>query len=296
MIDIFLSGQLLVAAILTGTTYAVVGLGLNLVYGTMRLLNVAHGDVAMLGAYMTYLGFAVLGITPLVGCLLAGLASAALGAGLYFGLLQRFVSSRRAQKRMEANSLLIFVGVAVILENIITLIFSGTPLGYQYLGTVYHFGGAAVTANRLVAFLIAAAICLAIVFFLRFSVMGLAIKALIQRKEAAIIVGVNVKRVELFAVCLGFGTIGVVGGLVSMTEQISPFMGFPYTIAAFVVIILGGLGNLAGGMLAGMLFGVLQTYGVALTSSAWASILLYGFFVAVLVLRPQGILARAGAD
>ena len=97
MIDILLSGQLLVAAILTGTTYAVVGLGLNLVYGTMRLLNVAHGDVAMLGAYMTYLGFAVLGITPLVGCLLAGLASAALGAGLYFGLLQRFVSSRRAQ-------------------------------------------------------------------------------------------------------------------------------------------------------------------------------------------------------
>jgi len=294
MIQTLLSGQLLVAAILIGTTYAAVGLGLNLVYGTMRLLNVAHGDIVMLGAYVTLLLFVNFGVSPLIGALLAGAGGAVFGAVLYYGLLQKFMQSRRAMKRTEANSLLIFVGVAVILENVVTLVFTGTPRGYAYLDTVYRFGDTAITGNRLAAFIIAAAICAGVLLFLRFSIIGLAIKALIQRKEAAIVVGVDVKRIELLAVCLGFGTAGIVGALVSMTEQISPFMGFPFTIAAFVVIILGGLGNLAGGMLAGMLFGVLQTYGVALTSPSWASILLYGFFVAALLIRPEGLLVRTG--
>ena len=296
MIDILWSGQLLVAAILTGTMYAAVGLGLNLVYGTMRLLNVAHGDVLMLGAYVTFFLFTQFGLSPLLAAIIAGIIGAALGAGLYYGLLQKFMQSRRAQKRMEANSLLIFVGVAVIMENVAALLFTGTPRGYQYYDEVYRVGNVAVTGNRLMAFAIAAAICIGVVLFLRLSLTGLAIQALIQRKEAAVIVGVNVKRLQLMSLCLGFGTVAVVGALVSMTEQISPFMGFPFTIAAFVVVILGGLGNLAGGMIAGLVFGVLQTYGVALTSSSWASILLYGFFVAALLLWPEGLLAgKAGA-
>jgi branched-chain amino acid transport system permease protein len=121
-------------------------------------------------------------------------------------------------------------------------------------------------------------------------VTGLAIKALIQRRDAAAIVGVNVERVQMLALCLGFASATVAGALVSMTEQISPFMGFPFTIAAFVVIILGGLGNIGGGIAAGLLLGVLETYGVALTSSAYRSILVYGVFVLILLLRPQGLL------
>ncbi len=291
-----LSGQLLFAAILAGTSYAAIGLGLNLVYGTMRLLNIAHGDVLMLGAYVAFVGFTQFGLSPLLAAPIAGALAAAFGATLYYGLLQKFMRDRRAEKRMEANSLLIFVGIAVILENVSTLIFTGTPRGYQYLDQVYHLGEVTVTANRLVAFAATAAICIGVLAFLKLSITGLAIKALIQRRDAAIIVGVDVNRLQLMSLCLGFGVAGILGALVSMTEQVSPFMGFPFTITAFVVVILGGLGNLAGGMLAGMAFGFLQTYGVALTSSAWASILLYGFFVAALVLRPEGLLARrAGA-
>src|ERR1700730_1323593 len=180
MIDILWSGQLLVAAILTGTMYAAVGLGLNLVYGTMRLLNVAHGDVLMLGAYVTFFLFTQFGLSPLLAAIIAGIIGAALGAGLYYGLLQKFMQSRRAQKRMEANSLLIFVGVAVIMENVAALLFTGTPRGYQYYDEVYRVGNVAVTGNRLMAFAIAAAICIGVVLFLRLSLTGLAVQALIQ--------------------------------------------------------------------------------------------------------------------
>src|SRR5690606_3214079 len=121
------------------------------------------------------------------------------------------------------------------------------PRGYQYLDSVLSVGDVSISANRLGAFIFCIAICVAALIFLRRSVIGLAIKALIQHKEAAEIVGVNVTRLEFFALCAGFATAGVVGALISMTEQTTPFMGFPFTIAAFIVIIMGGLGNLVGG-------------------------------------------------
>jgi branched-chain amino acid transport system permease protein len=127
------------------------------------------------------------------------------------------------------------------------------------------------------------------------SIAGLAVKALIQRKEAAAIVGVNVRRLEFFSLCAGFATAGIIGALVSMTDQITPFMGFPFTIAAFIVIIMGGLGNLTGGIFAGLLLGFIETYGVALTSASWSSILLYGVFLLALIARPEGILTARQA-
>jgi branched-chain amino acid transport system permease protein len=117
----------------------------------------------------------------------------------------------------------------------------------------------------------------------------LAIKAVIDNRIAATVVGVDVARIQRMALALGFAIAALAGALLGMVEQIGPFMGFPYTIAAFVVIILGGLGRLGGGIVAGLLLGFVQVYGVALTAPTFSSMLLYGTFVAVLLLRPQGL-------
>jgi branched-chain amino acid transport system permease protein len=289
-VDALLSGQLLAAALVTGALYALTALGLNLVYGTMRLLNVAHGDLVMIGAYVAFWAFSLLALSPLLSIFAAAALAALFGAALYYGLFQRLLDGGKAAQRLEANSLLLFFGVSVIVQNLAALQFSATPRGFQYLGEVYRFGNVAVTGNRIAAFAVAILLCFGFIAFLRFHVTGLAIKALIQRRDAAAIVGVNVERVQVLSLCLGFATAAVAGSLVSMTEQISPFMGFPFTIAAFVVIILGGLGNVIGGVAAGFLLGALETYGVALTSSAYRSILIYGVFVLILLLRPQGLL------
>lgn len=290
MVDTLLSGQLLAAALVTGALYALTALGLNLVYGTMRLLNVAHGDLVMIGAYVAFWAFSLLSLSPLLGLFAAAGLAALFGLALYHGLFRRLLEGGKAAQRLEANSLLLFFGVSVIVQNLAALQFTGTPRGYQYLDAVYRWGNVAVTGNRIAAFAVAVLICAGVLAFLRFHVTGLAIKALIQRRDAAAIVGVNVERVQVLALCLGFASAAIAGSLVSMTEQISPFMGFPFTIAAFVVIILGGLGNIGGGIAAGLLLGVLETYGVALTSSAYRSILVYGVFVLILLLRPQGLL------
>ena len=290
-----LSGQLLFAALSTGALYALIGLGLNLVYGTMRLLNVAHGDIVMIGAYIAFWGFTLLGLSPVLGIFLAALAGALLGWIVYQLLFRRMLASPALLRRLEGNSLLIFFGISVILQNLSALAFSASQRGYRYLDEVHHLGDVAMTGNRLLALGVALIICLAAYLLLRFHIFGLAIKALIERREAALIVGVNLDRVQVVSLCLAFAIAAVAGVLVSTTEQISPFMGFPFTISAFIVIILGGLGNISAGLVAGFLLGAVQIYGVALTSASFQSVLVYGVFVAVLLLRPQGLLGRGKA-
>lgn len=288
--QLLFSGQLLVAALVTGAVYVLIALGLNLVYGTLRLLNIAHGEMVMIGAYTAYWLFTLAGISPLLSVFAAAALAAGFAAVIYFGMVRRLFASPRLLKRLEANSLLLFFALSIVLQNVAAALFQSTPRAYQYFDRVLHFGSISVTENNLVILAAAIILSLAITLFLRFNTYGLAIKALIQHREAAAVVGIDVDRVQLLSFCIGFALASFAGALLSMTDQISPFMGFPYTIAAFVVVILGGLGNLVGGMAAALVLGVIETYGVALTSPSLRSVLIYGIFILVLMVRPQGLL------
>ena len=293
--DVLLSSQLLLAALVTGFTYALVALGLNLIYGTMRLLNVAHGELVMLGAYLAFWLFALAGVSPLVSLALVLLPGAALGWLAYAGIFRSAILSTAVVERLEANSLLLFFGLSIVLQNVVSLAFGADQRGYRYLDAVVEFAGLAITANRLLAFGVSLAVCLALIVFLNRSIFGLAIRALIQSREATALVGIDVDRVQMISFAAGFALAALAGALVSTMQQISPFMGFPFTIAAFVVIILGGLGNMTGSVVGGLILGFLETYGVALTAPTYQSILIYGVFIAALLWRPQGIMGARRA-
>ncbi len=288
--EILLSGQLLVSALVLGGIYALVALGLNLIYGTMRLLNVAHGEIVMIGAYVAYWAFVLLGIGPLISLFGAMAITGALGALFYRLLVRRLLSGSRLAQRIEANSLLIFFGVSIVLQNTVSLAFSANERAYSYLDEIVRLGGISIATDRLLILAIALCVSLAAILFFRLSMTGLAMRALIEQRDAAALVGIERDRLNLLVFTLGFAIAGLAGCLISMTEQVSPFIGFPFTIAAFVVIILGGLGNVFGGMLGAMLLALVEVYGVALTSSSYRSILVYGVFIAVMLWRPQGLL------
>lgn len=291
--EILLSGQLLFAALVIGSVYALISLGLNLVYGTMRLLNIAHGDFVMVGGYAAFWFFTISGLSPLLALPLIASLSAGLGLLLYKILFRGQLVGDVPAAQIEARSLLLFFGVSIIVQNTVAWFFTSSPRAYRHLDQVIHLGDVSMTGNRIATLLVAAICVLGVTLFLRYSLFGLSIKALIQHRDAARVVGINVDSVQRVSIALGFGLAGIAGTLVSMTEQISPFMGFPFTIAAFVVIIMGGLGNAVGGILAGFLLAFVEIYAVALTSANMRSILLYGVFVLVLVLRPQGLLGKA---
>ena len=290
-----LSGQLLFSALVAGSLYALVALGLNLVYGTMRLLNVAHGDLVMIGAYLAFWLLSAFGWSPLWAAPVVAVVCALMGLVLYELLFRSLLAARSSIVRIEANSLLLFFGISVIIQNTMALSVTATPVGYQYLDGIYHLGNVAMTGNRIATLIISLLICAAVGLFLRFNVFGLALRAVIEWTDAARIVGVDIELVHRVSFGAGFATASIAGVLISMMEQFSPFIGFPFTVSAFIVVILGGLGNIYGGFAAAFVLGALESYGVALTSANLRSVLLYGTFVAALILFPQGLLARRAA-
>jgi branched-chain amino acid transport system permease protein len=295
LLDTLLSSQLLIAALVLAAIYSLIALGLNLIYGTMRLLNVAHGEVMMLGGYVSYWAFVQFGIGPLVSMFGAMLLAGALGALSYLTIFKALVRNRELAARLESNSLLIFFGFSIIIQNLLSIVFSADQRSYPYLDSIVPLGEARVELNRLVVLGIGAAATAACVIFFRFSRMGLAVRALIQQRDAAALIGIDAEKINLLVFSLGFAIAGLAGSLIGMTSAISPFSGFPYTISAFIVIILGGLGNLAGGLLGAAVLALVEIYGVALTASAYRSILVYGVFIAILLVRPQGLLGRRAA-
>jgi len=291
MLDILFSPELLIATLALTAIYALIALGLNLIYGAMRLLNVAHGEIMMLGAYLTFGLFSFLQVSPLLAAPVAMLVAAALG-GVLYELLIRRLSQHALAQRIEANSLLVFFGLSVILQNLGALLFSANARSLSYMETLVQVGSVSVALNRLVIIVVSAAATLAVMLFLRRGMTGLAIRALIQQRDAASLVGVQADKVNRVIFCLGFALAALAGSLISMVESITPFAGFPFTIAAFFVIILGGLGSIGGSLAGALLLACVEVYGSALTSLAWRSILLYGVFLLVLFVRPQGLLGR----
>jgi branched-chain amino acid transport system permease protein len=291
--SVLLSGQLLAAALVLAALYALVAMGLNLVYGTMRLLNIAHGELVMLGGYITYWSFTRLGMSPLLSMVVAPLLGACLGALIYVVLFRRLLRSPKLAARVEANSLLIFFGVSVIFQNVMALLFTSTQRGYVYLDQVIQIGSVAMTANRLILFGVATSACLLCLAFFRYTRAGSAVRAVIQQRDAAALVGIDIDRLNILVFALGFALAALAGVLVSMVQEITPFIGFPFTISAFVIITLGGLGNLFGSLLGALLLAAVEVYGTAIISSSFRSILVYGVFIAVLLVKPEGLLGRA---
>lgn len=287
-----LSPELLLAALMLASTYALVAMGLNLIYGAMRLLNVAHGEVMMLGGYVAYWGFTALGVSPLLGLFGAMALAALLGAACYQLFFRSQTRNSAVAARLQANSLLIFFGLSIILQNVVSMAFTADARSYGYMDELVQVGSVSVAVNRLVILGISVGATVAVMAFFRFSIYGLAIRALIQQRDAASLVGINAERVNLAVFCLGFALAGLAGSLISMTESVTPFSGFPYTIAAFVVVILGGLGSLGGTLVGGLLLALVEVYGMALTSAAYRSILVYGLFILILFVRPQGLFGR----
>jgi branched-chain amino acid transport system permease protein len=295
MIDVVFSAQLALAAIAAGAIYALVATGLNLVYGTLRLLNIAHGDFVMIGAYLAFWVFTLFDFGPALSLPLSVITGILLGLATYKGLVSVLMQGRAHEERLESNSLLAFFGISIVLQNGAALLFTNNIRAYRYFDQVITLGPMSMTGNRLLTLVISTFLALATAGYLRFTLFGLATRAVIQNRDASSIVVIYLPRIYLVSLCFGFSLACASGVLVSMMEPISPIMGFGYSISAFVVIMLGGLGNLFGGITAAFVLGVIETYGLAFVGSNYRSLLVYGIFILVMILRPEGLFGKSQA-
>lgn len=283
--------DILVGGLIIGGIYALVALGLNLQYGLMRVLNVGHGEFLMLGAYLTYALYTAWGVNPLLTLFVTGPLGFAAGLALHWLLYRRVLAGGEVEA-LESRSLLLSFGLLFVLQNAALLIWSADLKGYSYLATPFRFLGVIFPANRVVAAAVALAVSVGFYLFLRRSLLGKAIRALMQEPEGARLVGISVTRLHALCFGVGLGMSAITGSLISMFFELTPFMGLPYTVTALVVIILGGLGNMMGSLLGGLILGLVETLGVYLASSDIRPLVSYGVLSLILILKPAGLFER----
>jgi branched-chain amino acid transport system permease protein len=284
--------QTLVFGVFIGGIYGVAAMGLALVFGVMKMLNIAHGELLMLGGYVTFWAFSKLGMDPFVSLLITIPALFLVGL-----LLDRVVYRHLIRLEGEAkikNSLLVSFGLTLVIQNLAQWGFTADERAVQvaYTGTGLHLAGITLPLTRLGSFGIAILVVLLVHFFLHRSYFGKAILATAEDWEAAELAGINIHRVYMLTFALGASLAAIAGTFVTITYGISPSIGIIWTLKALIVVVLAGTGSILGTFPAGILLGVVEAISGALIGSTYREVVGLVIFILVLVLRPDGLFAR----
>jgi len=284
--------DLTASGLITGGIYAVVAVGLNLQYGLMRIMNIAHGEFLMVGAYLTWWAHTALGVNPLAFLPVVMVLLFLAGVVVYRVCFLKITRSAPSVEVVEARSLLIGFGLMYLVQNVAYLVWGADLRGYSFLTDPVEIGETRFTANRLVVFAFALGASLALLAVLRFTLIGKAVRAMMQSPVGAQLVGINTATLHPVVFGAGLALAGVAGALLSMVYEISPSMGEPYTVTALIVITLEGLGSAAGCLAGGLLLGLVEAFGMHFTNPSLKMLLSYGVFIAVLLARPKGLFSK----
>ncbi|HVT59033.1 MAG TPA: branched-chain amino acid ABC transporter permease [Thermoanaerobaculia bacterium] len=276
---------------LTGALYALIGMGLALIFGVMRIVNFAHGAFLMVGMYVSYVLFDHFGIDPYLGFIAAGLF-----LFLFGQLIYRFLI-RPVRDRSDFMQILMTTGIALILTDGAQLIFGADyhQVNIPLVNRTLRFGAFAATAASMLSFVIAAVLIAGLYLFVTRSLTGRALRAIAQNTEVASLVGIDVTRIQGLSFCLGIALAGIAGGLLLPALYLFPSVGDDYTLKAFVMVVLGGMGSIEGAALGGLLLGVSESLTSLYVGNQWALAVDFAVFLMVLSLKPSGILGRQRA-
>jgi branched-chain amino acid transport system permease protein len=277
--------------IMTGGLYGLLGLGLNLIFGVMRVINVSHGEMLTLGAYSAI----VLGLTPVKSPWFAvAVAVVVVTAGGFLVarlLLQPITVEGRVH---EQRGLVLTLGLSFVVANLILAIFGPEfqKVPGQLAEGAYLIGDLVLEKQRIVILAASIVIAALLMLFLKYTLVGRAIRAVGENPEAAQACGISVRRIHLLTFALGSALAGVSGALITPATYAMPAMGFNYTLYAFTVVIIGGLGSMWGALLAGFLLGIAESVSVLWLPSGYNAIVGPMLMLAMLIVRPQGLLGR----
>lgn len=283
--------NVLVVGLLLGGIYGLVSIGLNLIFGVIRVVNFAQGELVMLGMYGTYLAYWMLGMDPYLSLLLVVPASFAFGM-----LVQRLI----LQPLQNEPNMQVFAtfGLLLLLQNVALALTRGTGYSVQteLASVVIDVLGLKISLVRLIALFAVTAVAVGLSWFLRSTLPGKAIRAVTQDRRAARLMGINVERTFVLTFGLGAALAGAAGTLLSPIYTISPQIGGNFAIAAFAVVVLGGLGSVWGAYLGGFLIGLTEAIAGYYIDPALKQAVWFAIFIAMLVIRPQGLFGIAGAE
>lgn len=285
-------GNTLVSGIVLGGMYALVAIGLTLQYGVARIMNLAYGEFVVAAAFAALWLFTAAGVNPLLGLLLVMPAAFMVNLLVYRIFLLPLVRRARSPGALETDSILATFGLLFVVQGVMLAAFGGAYQNYSYLSVPVSLFGATITANRLVALLFAAVIGTALWLWLARTRAGTAVRAVAVNPISAQLVAIDVQRVAALAFAMGGAMVAAGGVLVSMFLTFNAAMGVVFTMKALVVVIMGGVGNLMGCLVAGLLLGLVETAVATWVDPGLTLAATYALFLSVLIARPAGLFGR----
>ncbi len=282
--------QILVNGILKGGLYALMAIGMSLIWGVMDIINIAHGSFIMLGAFTTYWLFSLLGMDPFVSLIFSMAILFVLGYGVQKYLINYVIRAG------AFITLILAFGIDIFIKNLALVSWTADVRMVQvaYGAANFSLGNwVTIPTIRLIAFLLVIAISIFFYYILNKTNLGRSIRATSQDLDAARLVGVNVARTYAITFGLGVGAAGAAGTLWSILFPISPMMGGELTLKSFVVVIIGGLGSMLGPIIGGLALGIAEAFGTDWFGSTYGNLISFSILVLVLIIKPKGILGKA---
>ncbi len=285
-LDVYLN--VAVAGVLTGLVYGLMALGLSVIFGVVRVVNFAHGEMMSIAMYLAVVLFSTLHLDPLVMLVPIAAVLFVFGYALQAGLINPFIT------RPEHSQFLLLVAIALIIVNALLIIFGPDAQTVQtsYAYDSFQVGALIVDATKLYAGAAAILFAAALFAFFRFSLVGKAIRACADNYTGALVVGLNVKHLYALTFALGAACVGAAGTMMTLVIDVTPVIGPTYTLLAFVIVVTGGLGSMPGALLGGILIGLTEALAGLLFTPSAKSMFAFAILVLVLLFRPQGILGR----
>ncbi len=283
--------NVLVFGLLLGGIYGLVSIGLNLIFGVVRIVNFAQGELVMFGMYGSYYAYAFLGVNPYLSVFIVAPLVGLLGVAI-----QRLV----IQPLHNESNMQIFAtfGLLMMFQNIMLMLSRGEAfsIGGQVGSSVLALGDIKISVVRLVTLVATTLITIGLHLFLRHTMMGKSIRAVTQDKRAARVMGINVERTFLFTFGIGAALAGMAGALLTPIYSITPAVGGNFILAAFAVVVLGGLGSVWGAYIGGLIVGVVEAFAGYYIDPALKNAIWFIIFLVVLIVRPSGLLGQVGAE
>lgn len=277
--------QAFLNGLLVGGVYALIASGMALIFGVMRLVNFAHGAFLMLGTYLSYYGWVLLGLNPYLFFPLWGGVLFLFAVGIYRVLVRRVMGAN------DFLQILLTEGISLALVGLAQLVFGADyrQINLPVANRITGFGSLHFSVGYILSFAVSVALVIALTQFLGRTEMGRAIRAVAQNRSVAPLMGIRVERVSAITFGLGIACAGIAGALLLPIFWTNPTVGAPYTLKSFVIVVLGGMGSVQGAALGGLLLGVAEQFTAYLWADRYAEVVNFVIFLLVLLFRPQGL-------
>jgi branched-chain amino acid transport system permease protein len=283
--------QALLFGVVNGCIYILLATGLNLIFGVMKLVNFAHGELLMVGAFVAYEATTIAGLNPYLSILVS------MGSVALIGIALEKFAFRRVRGSEKLNEIFISLGLIYVFENLATLLWVknyNIQIPSPFVGLSVPLGEVQLSYDRILAIVIVIVILVGLVLLTKKTKIGLAMRATSQKSDAAMLMGININKVYTFTFAVGAALAGAAGALYGIILNFNPTIGALPTIKAFAIIILGGLGSIPGAVIGGLLYGIAENVTGYLSNGTWQDAVAFALLIAVLAVRPTGLFGEKG--